>query len=508
VRAQTQLSRNFTHHSGSVQATLTRGIRLKLAAGTAVAQGGCEKAAGGISATHAEREALRGFGSMSKSTAIVTLVDVAGLASGPSVALAQRAVAPTAPAASTTAAPPSAGDATDRGNGDVLTLASVVDDALEHNPDVAAMAREFDASRAKIPQAKAWPEPMVEVGWMGDVVPFDVQNGDPSSGRTVSVTQEIMWPGKLSLMGKMAGADADATWWAFEQTRRAVIADVKTAYFDLAYLTRAVDTVTKNKALMERVAKIAEARYAVGKGVQQDVLKAQLEVTRMTAMLAMYEQRRQSTAARLNTLLYRDPGSPLPPLEELRPRDFTYTVEALEEMAFASPVLKQQRTKVDREQYAIRLAEKQYYPDLSVGYTYVNRPGLPEMHGVTVGVKLPLYFWQRQRPAVAEAAAAMAAERKRLEGAQALLFFKIKDAYLMATTAQRLATLYGSAMVPQATLTLESGIAAYESGGVDFLMLLDDLKTLFDAELGYYEQLADFEKAVAALEPLVGAPLR
>ena len=94
----------------------------------------------------------------------------------------------------------------------------------------------------------------------------------------------------------------------------------------------------------------------------------------------------------------------------------------------------------------------------------------------------------------------MAAERKRLESAQALLFFKIKDAYLMALTSEKLADLYASATIPQATLTLESGIAAYETGGIDFLMLLDDLKTLFTYELGYYEQLANLEKAIAMLE--------
>jgi outer membrane protein TolC len=443
---------------------------------------------------------------MKSLTRFVSALALTGFALQPTGALAQGASAvPTAAAISpasasaTTIAPPAAPP---------LSLDAVVADALEHNPEIAAMARTFDAMRAKVPQAKAWPEPMVEVASMGNIVPFDVQNGDPSSSRMVSVTQEIMWPGKLSLMGKMAGAEAEAEWWAFEQTRRMVVADTKAAYFDLAYLTKAVETTTKNRMLMERVAKIAEARYSVGRGMQQDVLKAQLEVTRMTEMLWMLEQRRESAAARLNTLLYREPDSPLGAPEEIARRPIGYTLEALKELALTSPILEQQKSRVDREQYALRLAERQYYPDMSVGYTWVNRPGMPEMHGVTFGVKLPLYFWQRQRPGVAEAASSMASERKRLEAAHALLFFKIKDAYLMAVTGEKLVDLYASATIPQATLTLESGIAAYESGTIDFLMLLDDLKTLFTYELGYYEQLANVEKAVAMLEPLVGTPLR
>jgi cobalt-zinc-cadmium efflux system outer membrane protein len=443
---------------------------------------------------------------MKNLTRFVSALALAGVALQPATVLGQaEPVDPTGLGAAPESAAAAAGPVA---TGPALALDAVVEEALEHNPEIAAMARNFDMMKARVPQAKAWPEPMVEVASMGNIVPFDVQNGDPSSNRMVGVTQEIMWPGKLSLMGKMAGAEAEAEWWAFEQTRRMVVADVKAAYFDLAYLTKALETVAKNRVLMERVAKIAEARYSVGRGMQQDVLKAQLEVVRMTEMLWMLEQRRDSAAARLNTLLYREPDSPLGAPEEIARRPFDYTIEALEEMALTSPVLKQQKSRIDREQYALRLAEKQYYPDMSVGYSWVNRPGMPEMHGFTFGVKLPLYFWQKQRPGVAEAASATAAERKRLENAHALLFFKIKDAYLMAVTSEKLVDLYATATIPMATLTLESGIAAYESGSIDFLMLLDDLKTLFTYELGYYEQLANVEKAIAMLEPLVGTPLR
>ena len=421
-------------------------------------------------------------------------------------AFAQNGIEPAPGTPARTLVDASRGSAPDRPPS--LELDDVITEALEHNPEIAAMARNFDVMTARVPQAKAWPEPMLEVGSMGNIVPFDVQNGDPSSGRIVTVTQEIMWPGKLALMGKMAGSEAEAEWWAFEQSRRMVVADVKSVYFDLAYLAKAIETVTKNRLLMERVTKIAEARYVVGKGMQQDLLKAQLEVTRMTEMLTMLEQRQASAAARLNMLMYRDPDSPLGVPTDIVRRPIDFTLDLLNEMAQASPILKQQRSRIDKEQYALRLAEKQFYPDMSVAYTYVNRPGMPEMHGVMFGVKLPLYFWQKQRPAVAEASSAMAAERKRLESAQALLFFKIKDAYLMALTSEKLADLYASATIPQATLTLESGIAAYETGGIDFLMLLDDLKTLFTYELGYYEQLANLEKAVAMIEPLVGRLLR
>src|SRR5262249_36818845 len=227
--------------------------------------------------------------------------------------------------------------------------------------------------------------------------------------------------------------------------------------------TKAIETVNKNKDLVEKFAKIAEARYAVGKGIQQDVLKAQVEISKLIDQLAVLDQRRQTAEARLNSLLYRDTESAIGKPDEIKPQEFTKTLAELKELALANyPMLKAQRRKIDREQYAVRLAEKEFYPDVTVGFTYFNRPGLPGMYGVNVGVKLPLNFWKKQRPAVAEAAANEAVERKRLENLTTLLFFKLKDAYLAATTAQKLASLYGTTIIPQSTLSLESAISGYE----------------------------------------------
>ncbi len=287
------------------------------------------------------------------------------------------------------------------------------------------------------------------------------------------------------------------------------MAEVKDAYFDLYYLTKAIRVVTKTKTLLEQFTKIAEVRYSVGKGIQQDVLKAQVEFSKLIEQQTMLEQRRQIAEARLNSLLYREPESLVGIPEELKPRDFPYTLAALNETAAANyPDLKGQRRKIESAQYAIQLAKKEFYPDFSVGFTYVNRPAMPEMYGVNIGIKLPVYYAQKQRPALTEATASFEAEKRSLENMTTLLFFKIRDKYLSQTTAKRLLSLYSTTIVPQSSLSLESAIAGYEVGKVDFLTLLDNLVTLLNYELSYYEQLSNDEKAVAALEPLVGITLR
>lgn len=392
-----------------------------------------------------------------------------------------------------------------------VLLNDLVTEALEQNPEIKAMQRGFDMMRARVPQAKALPEPMLSYGYAGNapLPPFDIQKGDPTSARTLSVTQELPFPGKLAIKGKMANVAAEAEWWNYEQVRLNIVAEVKDAYYDLYYIQKAIETISRNQELLEKFAKIAEASYSVGKGIQQDVLKAQVEVSKLVDQLTVLEQRKQTAEARINSLLFRDPETPVGRPEEIQPRDFTYSLTDLRETALTNyPLLKAQRRRIDREQYGVELAQKEFYPDFNVGFTYFNRPGLPEMYAVNVGVKIPLYFWQKQRPAVAEAAAGAATEKLRLENATTLLFFRIKDRYLAATTAQRLVKLYGTTIIPQSSLSLESAISGYEVGKVDFLTLLDNLVTLLNYELSYYEQLSNQEKAIAALEPFVGVNLR
>lgn len=393
-----------------------------------------------------------------------------------------------------------------------VSLQRLVAEALEQNLEIKAMRRGFDMMRARAPQAKALPEPMLSYGYAGNaafIPPFEIQKGDPASARMLSFTQEVPYPGKLAIKGKMANVEAEAEWWNYEQVRLNVVAEVKDAYFDLFYLHKAIETVTKNKELVEKFARIAEAGYSVGKGVQQDVLKAQVEISKLTGQLTVLEQRRQTAEARINSLLFREPETPVGRPEEIKPREFTHSLAGLNEAALTNyPALKAQRRKIDREQYGVELARKDFYPDFTVSLTYFNRLGMPEMYGVNVGVKIPLYFWQKQRPAVAEATASARAERERLENATSLLFFRVKDRYLAVTTAQRLLNLYGTTIIPQSSLSLESAISGYEAGKVDFLTLLDNLVTLLNYELGYYEQLGNVEKAIAALEPFVGFNLR
>lgn len=389
-----------------------------------------------------------------------------------------------------------------------IALEDLVREALENNREILAARRRYDAARARVLQAATLPEPMLSVGSMGNLLPLSVQHGDPSSARILSFSQDIPFPGKLSLQSKVAGAEAQAEWWEYELVWRRVIADLKGAYYDLYFVDKSIEVVNKTKDLLQQFLKIAEVRYQVGKAAQQDVLKAQTEISILLERLAVLEQKRASTVAQINSLLFRPPDTPLGRPAEVRKSELPYSLDQLYQMALQRyPGLKKQQRVIDREHYNVALMRKEFYPDFGISFQYLQRPAMPDMWGVMVGVKVPLYFWRKQRPALEEAAAELAAARQTHEQISADLLFQIKDRYLLATTAERLLRLYGEGIIPQATLTLESSMASYQVGAVDFLTLLTNVMTVLTYELNYYEQLATFQKSLAQLEPLVGVEL-
>jgi len=389
-----------------------------------------------------------------------------------------------------------------------VMLEDLVGEALASNPGVQAALRRVEARRRRVPQARALPDPVVSVGWMGDAKPFGVQRQDPSSYRSVGVEQEIPYPGKLKLRGQMADREAEAAWWEYEDMRRRVVAEVKAAYYDYFYYDKAIAITLKNKDLLEKLARIAEVRYQVGKGIQQDVLKAQVEISRLRQRLTVLEQQKQTAQARLNALLNRDPETPLGPAGRFEPAPLTHSLEALYQLARENDTgLQREQRLIERGQVAVNLARKEYYPDFGVGYTYQNRPLMPEMHGFTFRLNIPVFYKAKQREGVNEATQELLAAERSRENRETLLYFEVKQEYLAAKAAEELARLYSSAIVPQSSLALESALAAYEVGTVDFLTLLESFTTVLDYEIEYHREVTNFQIALARLEPLVGTEL-
>ena len=389
-----------------------------------------------------------------------------------------------------------------------LSLDVLVRDALEQNPGVQAAARRVGALRRRVPQAQSLPDPVLSVGWMGDSKPFGVMRDDPSSYRALSAMQEIPYPGKLRLRGQLADREAEAAWWDYEAARRQVVAEMKDAYYEYSFARTALEITRKNQDLLEKLAKIAETRYRVGRGLQQDVLKAHVELSRLRQRLTVLEQQARTAQVRLNTLRARDPEAPLGPPAALEPVELTYLLETLYQLARENDTgLRREEQRIARQQVAVSLARKEFYPDFGVGYMYQNRPLLPEMHGFTVSLNIPVFYKSKQREGVNEATEELLGARRSRDDRETTLNFEVKEQFLVARASQELYRLYSQAIVPQSSLALESALAAYEVGSVDFLTVIESFSTVLDFEVDYYRELANYLTALARLEPLTGVEL-
>lgn len=391
---------------------------------------------------------------------------------------------------------------------ETVALDDLVREAEAKNPAVQSASRRVQAMRHRIPQAKSLADPKLTVGWMGNATPFDVQEGDPSSYRGISAMQELPFPGKLRLRGQIADREAEAVWWEYEATRRGVVAEVKAAFYEYFFYQKAIELTQKDRDLLQKLTKIAQARYEVGKGIQQDVLRAQVELSTLLQRLTVLEQQSKTAQARLNTLLLRDPEAPLGPPAALEQAKLEQSLDTLYQLARANDTgLQREQRVIERNQYAVNLARKEYYPDFGVGYAYQQRPGIPDMHGFAVTVNIPIFYKSKQREALREKSEDLAAARLSQQDRQTTLFFQVKEQYLSAKASEDLVKLYSDAVVPQASLALESSMAAYQVGTVDFLTLLNNFITVLDYETNYYRELANYQIALARLEPLVGAEL-
>jgi outer membrane protein TolC len=388
-----------------------------------------------------------------------------------------------------------------------VTLNDLLKTAAENNPAIRSAAQSAAASRETAAAASALPDPTVKFETMGHLIPPELMPGDPSSVRGYGIEQEIPFPGKLGLKSDAASAEADAQQWNQEVVRRQVISDLKQAFYDLYLIRKSIDILLKNKELLQSFERTAESRYMVGQTSQQDVLKAQVEQSKILDKLLVLGEKKKIAEAKINNLLYRPSGNPIGKPAELHKAELKYSVEELTGLALNNaPSLKVQESEIARRQFGLELAQKEYYPDFAVGFTYYERDENPGMYRVMLSAKLPIWYY-KQKHEVDAARLNLSSAKSQRDSASSTVRYQVKENYTTASTSEKLAKLYSSAIVPQANLALSSAIANYQVGKIDFLQLIDSSMALLEYELKYYEAMTDFHKALAQIEPIVGIDL-
>jgi outer membrane protein TolC len=170
-------------------------------------------------------------------------------------------------------------------------------------------------------------------------------------------------------------------------------------------------------------------------------------------------------------------------------------------------MLRRDEKMVRRSELAVNAARREYYPDITLNGGYYNMGGMPDMYMFRADIKVPLYWFRKQRPGVTERATEVAQARRTLEATGRTLIFRIEDDYTMAEASLKLVGVYRDTVIPQASLTLESSLSSYETGKVDFVTVLGNYVAILEYEMNYYEQLQTAYLAIVRLEEMTGKRL-
>jgi cobalt-zinc-cadmium efflux system outer membrane protein len=390
-------------------------------------------------------------------------------------------------------------------------LKALIQEALENNPGLKAAVQRALSAEKTIPQAGALPDPQLTFGLSNLPVNSFSFDQDPMTGKVIGVMQMFPFPGKLSLATDIAEYEASAIKYQQEEIRNQVVQLVKQTYFDLYAIDRAFETTEKNKALMDQFVHVTETKYATGSGLQQDVLRAQVEISKLEDDLIMWEQKRISVAVRLNALLNRPVDNPIDKtLPELNLPDSPITIFPAEEIEQNRPLLKAWNERIQKVESAVKLAERDIWPNFTVGASYRQRNDLADgrqmadFFSATVSLNMPLYFKRKQKAKVSEKELDFSATKSEYENVKINVLSEIESILAELERNRKRVELYKDGILLQAQQSLESAHAGYRVGKVDFLTLINNWMMLQNYELQYFFALSNFYKNLANYELAVG----
>lgn len=445
----------------------------------------------------------------------VVCMGAAMLAAGPSPATAQtmqpsvRAAAPQSDSLRGASAQPVG----------ALRLGELYEQVRARNPRVQAAEALAQAARARVPGAGLPPDPQVQIGWMNYELP-SLKPMEVLGMKQLQVMQMLPLGGKLGLAKSVARSRANAelararsAWWD-------VRAQAAMPFYELYRTDQSLVVMRETLRLLDDTREVAQAMYRVGSGNQVDVIRAQVEIARMTEDTIRMRTMRTAMAARLNALLDRSldtaAASPeLPPFPQSLP-----SLDSLLALAGRSrPMLRVGEAEVAAAESMWRLSRKELFPDLQLGLQYGRQPGAAmaddisalsgtqQMGSLMIGATIPVFARSRQLLARQETEAMLRMTQADLRAMQADTRGSIAEQHAALLRARRLALLYRTTIIPQAGAALSSALAAYRVGKVDFMTLLDNQMTVNE----YRQELSKLEaeegRAWAELEMLTGSEL-
>lgn len=399
----------------------------------------------------------------------------------------------------------------------VPAAAAQVDDlvaqALSANPEIKASQARWESFVNRARQAGTFEDPMIMLKAQNllirDPLNFSREN---MTSKVFGISQMLPYFGKRALKREIADHQAESSRWAVEERKLELQRMVKETWYQIYFVDRSMDTVERSIASLDDINRFAETMYGVGQGLQQDVLKAQLQRSRMEDMRIVLEQKRRSLVAQLNALLYRPVDTPVERPGDMEITPLIMNAGELEQLAEEKrPQLKSLAEQIEKAKAAQRLAEREFFPDFTVSLEYMQRePAMGgegyDMYSAGISFNLPVQR-ERRHAMVAEAQSETHMAQDELNMLRNQIRSQIGDTLARLERGRKLADLYRNGILPQSSHALEASMAAYRVGKAEFMNVLDSQMAQFNYEREYYDAVADYQMQLAVLEGVVGVSL-
>jgi outer membrane protein TolC len=394
-----------------------------------------------------------------------------------------------------------------------LTLPEALRIAVEGNPGLADMRARAQAAAEVPSQAGTLPDPKVNFNALNLPVDSFNRSQEAMTQMQFGVSQNFPFPGKLRLRREMATYEAEAASQSVEESRLRLLRDVKKVWWELVYLDRAIWIIENNLVLIDQFVDIANTRYSVGKGLQQDVLLGQVERGRLHDRMLQLQGMRGVVVARLNALLARPQNTQVripAQIDESLPA-LPGPEQFLKESRQQRPLLAVMASKVKAAEANRDLAKKSFYPDFTLGANYGLRSGQnpngsnrDDFFSIMLSVDIPLYWRSKQSPLLHQRSAELVGQNDTLLDTQNQVDAEIQAAWYAFQQAQEQSQLFGTGIIPQSQQTVESMLAGYQVNKVDFLNLVQSQISLYNFEQQYWRTLTQARQALAELAAASG----
>ena len=392
--------------------------------------------------------------------------------------------------------------------GEILKLDELVAEALQNNPQLRAARHQTAAAQTKVDQVTSWDAPQLGVEFFQTPIQSFPNPAKNWMENDYFIQQMFPFPGKLSSMGKAAESNANMVGQGYIALERKIIRELKSAYYELYLVQRKIEVNAENQELVRKFVGIASKQYEVGMGKQPDILRAQTELSTLINNGLNLQKEKRVIESMINTILSRPANAPLGYVPQIETNIPNWTFEQLRPLALENrPEVQAMNFNIEMNKSELSLSKREYFPDLMVRVMYKDMAMTKDdFWAAMVGVNIPLAFWSsgKYTSKVDENELNVKRAEEEYSNMRNMTLFEVQDGLVKVQTNQNIVLLYKNTVIPQAEQTLQSTIAAYQTGKTEFLMLIDAYRMLLMTRLDYYMAVMNYMASQAQLEQAVG----